>query len=209
MYQALLADARFHRLLLAIDDDIAADCRAAGCGRCGGALHSARFRRKPRGRPAGLSAGLDDAADRRRSFCCAVAGCRKRATPPSLRFLGRKVYLAAVVTLVSAMQHGARAARRHLSDRLGVSRRTVARWREWWLHTFAAGRFWQGAKAAFMPPAQPSRLPASLLDRFAGSAEERLIALLRFLAVPGLASGTTGGASVRTPRGPRSERHAF
>ena len=37
------------------------------------------------------------------SFCCAVDGCRKRATPPSLRFLGRKVYLATVVTLISAM----------------------------------------------------------------------------------------------------------
>lgn len=147
-------------------------------------LHSARFRRKPRGRPA----GLDDADDQRRSFCCAVAGCRKRATPPSLRFLGRKVYLATVVTLVSAMQHRATAARRCLSDHLGVSRRTVARWREWWLRTFAAGRFWKAASAAFMPPIQPSRLPASLLDRFAGSAEERLVALLRFLAP------ITGGA---------------
>jgi hypothetical protein len=184
LYQALLADARFHRLLSAIDDDIAADCRAGGCGRCGGVLHSARFRRKPRGRPA----GLDDGDDQRRSFCCAVAGCRKRATPPSLRFLGRKVYLATVVTLVCAMQHGARAARRCLSDRLGVSRRTVARWREWWLGTFAAGRFWKAASAAFMPPVQPSCLPASLLDRFAGSAEERLVALLRFLAP------ITGGA---------------
>ena len=184
MYQALLADARFHRLLLAIDDDIAADCRAAGCGWCGGVLHSARFRRKPRGRPA----GLDDADDQRRSFCCAVAGCRKRATPPSLRFLGRKVYLATVVTLVCALQHGARSARRRLSDHLGVSRRTVARWREWWLRSFAAGRFWKAASAAFMPPVQPSRLPASLLERFAGSAEERLVALLRFLAP------ITGGA---------------
>ncbi len=184
MYQALLADARFHRLLLAIDDDIAADCRAAGCGRCGGVLHSARFRRKPRGRPA----ALDDVDEQRRSFCCAAAGCRKRAMPPSLRFLGRKVYLATVVTLVCALRHGTRAARRRLSDDLGVSRRTVARWQEWWLRSFAAGRFWNAASAAFMPPVQPSRLPASLLERFAGSAAERLIALLRFLAP------ITGGA---------------
>jgi len=184
LYQALLADARFHRLLLAIDDDIAADCRAAGCGRCGGVLHSARFRRKPRGRPA----ALDDVDEQRRSFCCAAAGCRKRATPPSLRFLGRKVYLATVVTLVCALRHGTRAARRRLSDDLGVSRRTVARWQEWWLRSFAAGRFWNAASAAFMPPVQPSRLPASLLERFAGSAAERLVALLRFLAP------ITGGA---------------
>ena len=107
---------------------------------------------------------------------------------PRCGFLGRKVYLATVVTLVCALQHGARSARRRLSDHLGVSRRTVARWREWWLRSFAAGRFWKAASAAFMPPVQPSRLPASLLERFAGSAEERLVALLRFLAP------ITGGA---------------
>lgn len=185
MYQALLADARFHRLLLDIDHDLAATCRAAGCPRCGGVLHSARFRRKPRGGPDGL--GEDH--EYRFSFCCAAQACRKRATPSSLRFLGRKVYLAAVVTVVSAMQHGARAARRQLSDRLGVSPRTVARWRQWWLHSFAVGRFWTLASAAFMPPADPARLPASLLDRFVGGVEQRLTALLRMLAP------ITGGAS--------------
>jgi hypothetical protein len=98
-----------------------------------------------------------------------------------LRFLGRKVYLAAVVTLVSAMQHGAKAARRQLSDLLGVSRRTVARWRDWWLSVFTAGPFWKMASAAFMPPADPACLPLSLLDRFIGSAEERLLGFLRLL----------------------------
>jgi hypothetical protein len=178
LYQALLADARFHQLLLDIDHDLAAACRAAGCTRCGGVLHSARFRRKPRGRPAGLGEDYDH----RFSFCCAAPACRRRATPSSLRFLGRKVYLATVVTLVSAMQHGARVARRQLSDRLGVSRRTVARWRQWWLRSFAVGRFWKVVSAAFMPPADPARLPASLLDRFGGGVEERLTALLRLLA---------------------------
>lgn len=189
MYQALLADARFHRLLLAIDDDIAAGCRAAGCGRCGGVLHSARFRRKPRGCPA----GLDEAYDQRFSFCCAVPDCRKRATPPSLRFLGRKVYLATVVTLVSAMQHGVTAARlRRLSEVLGIDRRTVARWRQWWLAAFVAGPFWRIAAAAFMPPVDTRALPASLLERFSGAAEARLLALLHFLAP------LTGGAARRS-----------
>ena len=187
MYQALLADARFHRLLLAIDDDLAAGCRAAGCAHCGGVLHAARFRRKPRGRPCGLGDGYDQ----RFSFCCAMRECRKRATPPSLRFLGRKVYLACVVTVVSALQYGATAARlRRLSQALGIDRRTVARWRGWWLQTFAAGRFWRQASAALMPPADPLRLPASLLDRFAGPAAEQLIGALRFLAP------ITGGAAM-------------
>lgn len=117
--------------------------------------------------------------------------CRKRATPPSLRFLGRKVYLACVVTLVSALQHGATAARlRRLSEVLGIDRRTVARWRGWWVSTFAAGPFWRQASAALMPPADPLRLPASLLDRFAGTVEEKLICVLRFL------TPITGGASM-------------
>ena len=38
---------------------------------------------------------------RRFSLCCGREGCRKRATPPSLRFLGRRVYLCAVVLVAS------------------------------------------------------------------------------------------------------------
>ena len=109
-------------------------------------------------------------------------GCRERKTPPSLRFLGRRVYLATMVVLISTMLHGATAPRMtELSQRLGVSRRTVARWREWWRSTFTQSRFWQAARAAFMPPLDPKRLPACLLERFAGSGGEPLLAMLRFL----------------------------
>src|SRR4249920_3425051 len=90
VYQALLADARFHEQLLVFDRDLAASARAARCRLCGGALHSGSYARKPRGGPAGLGQEYAE----RFSFCCAVDGCRKRTTPPSLRFLGRKVYLA-------------------------------------------------------------------------------------------------------------------
>ena len=107
MYQAVLADAKFHEQLLQFDRDIAAGARAAGCTTCGGVLHSARFQRKPRGGPGGLS----EAFGQRFSFCCAVDGCRKRTTPASLRFLGRKVYLATVVTLISAMREPEQAKR--------------------------------------------------------------------------------------------------
>ena len=62
-------------------------------------LHSARYRRKPRGRPAGLG----EEHDWRFSFCCARDGCRTRRTPPSFRFLGRKVYLATMVVLIAIM----------------------------------------------------------------------------------------------------------
>ena len=153
-------------------------------------MHSGNYRRKLRGPLARL---LSDEHCWRFSFCCSLEGCRKRKKPPSLRFLDRKAYLAAMVVLIAAMQHGATAMRvAKLSVMFGVSRRTVARWRTWWLTIFAKSPFWHWARALVMPPVDETCLPASLLERFAGSLEERLIALLRFLAP------LTGGAGVHT-----------
>ena len=178
MYRDLLADTTFHQLLLACDADIAEAARAGRCTLCGGALHSACYARKPRGR----LCRLGPEHDRRLSFCCAVDGCRSRATPPSLRFLGRKVYLGAIVVLVAIMRHGVTASRmERLSQVVGVDRRTVDRWRAWWRGGFTATSFWQVARATFMPPVDRERLPASLLERFTGDDTDRLIALLRFV----------------------------
>jgi hypothetical protein len=191
VYQAVLADAKFHEQLLVFDRDLSATARAARCWRCGGALHSASYDRKPRGgpplgQPGGL--GLDYAE--RFSFCCAMDGCRKRTTPPSLRFLGRRVYLATVVTLISAMQLGTTPSRlARLSVVPGLDRRTLARWRAWWRSTFTDTPFAAVAKAAVATPIDITALPVSLLDRFAGDVSEQLIALLRFLGP------LTGGAS--------------
>jgi hypothetical protein len=175
----LLADATFHELLLVFDQDIAISARREQCLLCRGVLHSARYRRKPRGRPAGLG----EEHDWRFSFCCARDGCRTRRTPSSFRFLGRKVYLAAMVVLIAIMRERATAARmRQLSALVGVSRRTVDRWRRWWRDTLTASPFWQIGRATFMPPVDQDRLPTSLIERFTGSGAERLIALLRFIA---------------------------
>ena len=106
-------------------------------------------------------------------------------------FLGPKVYVASMVVVISAMQDGATAALQKLSQLVGVSRRTIARWRKWWLSVFAASPFWRVAAAVFMPPVDKDRLPASLLERFAGSLQEQLIALLRFLGP------IAGGAAMR------------
>jgi hypothetical protein len=186
VYQAVLADAKFHEQLLVFDRDLAASARTARCWLCGGALHSASYDRKPRGGPGGVGREYAE----RFSFCCAVDGCRKRTTPPSLRFLGRKVYLATVVTLISAMLLGTTPARQaRLSTVPGIDRRTLARWRAWWRSRFTDSRFATIAKAAFMPPLQIASLPVSLLERFAGDIEQKLTGLLRFLGP------LTGGAS--------------
>lgn len=178
LYRDLLADATFHQLLLACDADLADAARAGRCALCGGALHSACYPRKPRGRPCRLG----PEHDRRFSFCCAVDGCRSRATPPTLRFLGRKVYLAAIVVLVAILRHGVTTSRmERLSQAVGVDRRTVERWRRWWRERFTSTPFWRVARATFMPPIDHERVPASLLERFTGDNADRLIALLRFI----------------------------
>jgi len=96
---APLQDPKLYSFLLLIDQDLAAQAQSAGCA-CGGVLHSARYPGKPRGAPRNL---LDQYRSRL-SFCCAA--CRRRTTPESVRYLGRRVYLAAVVLLVSAMRAG-------------------------------------------------------------------------------------------------------
>jgi hypothetical protein len=188
LYQTLLADPKFHRRILDFDRDHAEACRATGCPDCGGTLHTANYLRKPRG----WQIALGEEHDLRFSFCCAVDGCRGRATPPSLRFLGRKVYLATIVTLISAMRNGLTERRLgKLAEAIGVDRRTVARWRIWWLATFTATPFWRARSAELMPPVEGDHLPASLLSRFAGDAAEQLTSFLSFL------SPITGGASMQ------------
>lgn len=159
----LLGDANFYHMLERIDAELAEETRRARCCECNGVLHSARYPRKPRGGPVDLPASYD----RRASYCCAVDGCRTRATPPSVRFLGRRVYLGAVVVLASAMQHGISASRmQRLKELFGASRQTLERWRAWWLETFPLSRFWQSLRGRFMPVVDESSLPSSMFDRF-------------------------------------------
>ena len=128
MCHHFLSDPSFYKYLLHIDQDIASNVQAAGCS-CGGVLHSACYPRKPRG----VRSALDETYDYRLSFCCANDDCRRRTTPPSVRFLGRKVYLGVIVILISAMQHGLSVKRRErLIEQLDIPSQTLYRWRQWW-----------------------------------------------------------------------------
>ena len=178
LYAKILADIRFHDLLLDCDRDLADERQRQCCANCGARLDVANFNRKPRGRP--LKLGREH--DRRFSFCCRRDGCRSRATPPSLRFLGRRVYVATIVVLIAILQSGASAARiERLAAVVPVPPRTIARWRRWWRDKFTTTPFWQIARAGFMPPVIADTLPGALLKRFSGDERDRLIALLRFI----------------------------
>lgn len=179
MAESLLSDALFYQLLARFDQDLAEETRRKSCP-CGGVLHAAHYPRKPRGVPAEAEA----AYCRRASFCCSRKGiCRRRVTPPSLRFLGRRVYVSVVVILVSAMRGGITARRAAaLKVHLDISVRTLRRWRAWWQETFPNTPFWKAQGTRLIPPVDVHGLPGSLLDRFLGSSPRaRLTQLLRFL----------------------------
>jgi hypothetical protein len=174
----LFGDARLYLALQQFDHDLCDERRAAGC-ECGGPLHSADYPRKPRGSPSKLPAGYE----RRLSLCCGREGCRCRATPASVRFLGRRVYVGAVFVLASAMRHGLSAERvAELRRLIGASRRTLEQWRRWWLEIFVTTPWWRAARGRLASPVEAARLPASLLERFAGPPMEQLVAALKFLS---------------------------
>ena len=118
----ILRNARLHALLLNIDHDLASQWRERGCPKCGQKLHCADFPRKPRGCPASAR----EIYAKRLSFDCSP--CRKRATPPSARFIERRLYVAAVLALVCPRGP---AHRSWLCEKLKVSPNTVKRWRRW------------------------------------------------------------------------------
>lgn len=175
--QCYLADQHLHQLFEKVDSDIAEKVRQRGCLHCPGKLHRADYERKPRGGPESTDEIYRD------SFCCGKEGCRKRHTPPSVRFLGRKVYWGIAVVLVSAMQQGLKPERVGiLRAHLGVDRRTLERWRQWWLKTFVQSPFWRAARARFMPLICELTLPASLCETFGVERRDRLLDLLKFLS---------------------------
>ena len=193
MCHALLHDPNFLGLLLRIDHDLAAQTRTDGCP-CGGPLHRADYPRKPRGCPRSMR---DDYSSRL-SFCCAA--CRTRSTPLSVRFLGRRVYLALAVVLVSASRTGSTATGVHLGAELGaelgVGRQTLARWQAWWTEQFPLTPLWRATCARFMPPADVLGFPAALLERFGGSPADSLVRLLVFLSPVTLRGGGAAAARV-------------
>jgi hypothetical protein len=180
MCHAFISNSRFYQFLFHIDQEMADEIRLEGCAHCGGTLHVACYPRKPRG----IRCALDETYETRLSFCCARDGCRRRCTPPSVRFLGRKVYLGVIVILVTALEHGLSTKRRkQLIEKLDLYPQTLARWRRWWRTIFPASRCWQFNKGHFIPPVDIRQLPGALLGRLDGrDLMHRVCQLLRLLA---------------------------
>jgi hypothetical protein len=142
----------------------------------------ASYRRKSRGLPEGLGPEHEV----RESFCCAKEGCRRRATPLSVRFLGRRVYVSVVVIIASAVAGGVTKARVELlrgMTRCPLARSTVESWVRWWRETLPRTRLWQGLRGLWRAPVDLGRMPLSALEAFEGKGpEEAMVGLLRVLA---------------------------
>lgn len=99
----------------------------------------------------------------------------------SVRFLGRRVYLAVAVVIASVQRAGASAAASQLAQTLSVPVRTLERWRRWWQVQFPLTALWRAACGRFMPPVATGDLPASARERFAGTSAQSMRHFLMFL----------------------------
>ncbi len=177
MYHSLLTDTRFHNSLFDLDRLIAEQVRHEQCRFCHGNLHQSHFPRKPRGVPE------DTVPDYfiRFSYCCGTEGCRKRLTPPSMRFLSRKVYSSVVIILIFLLKPETDDSRiETINVLLGttLSVETLRRWRHFWIKDMPQTQTW---KRLPIHQSHSQALPVSLLALFEKSAKQALIMGLKLI----------------------------
>lgn len=180
MVQQLTLDREFFAFLEQEDGRIAEQVAAAGCPECGGPLHRSDYERKPRG---ALLAPEGESSIERFSLCCGREGCRKRATPPSLRFLGRRVYLEAVVVMASVVAQAVGTVKTAEAPKraTGVPARTRRRWLAWWQGAFVSTEVFVALRAHLIG-VEIERLPSSILERLAGPIVEQLRTMATLMA---------------------------
>ena len=177
MYHPLLTDARFHNSLFDLDRLIAEQVQQAQCRLCHGNLHQSHFPRKPRGVPE----GTDSDYTIRFSYCCGREGCRKRFTPPSMRFLSRKVYSSVVIILIFLLKPETDESRiETINTLLGttLSVETLRRWRQFWTKDVPQTHTW---KRLALCSAHAQNLPVSLLTLFEQTGKQALIMGLKLI----------------------------
>ena len=193
MSHFLVSDPTLFSSLVDFDAELAEETLAKGCPHCKASFrfHQSHYPRKPRGIDPDHRATFSF----RFSFCC--ASCRRRVTTPTLRFLGRKVYIGLVVILASCCEGRITAWFSRIAAQTGIALRTLWRWRTFWTKTFPRSAFWSEALGRLMPPPDRAFLPQSLLECFLAGENEGRIALLRFLSPITTSPGISGHEGLR------------
>lgn len=184
MLPDLLRDISLFRVLHQIDQDLAEECRQAGCPFCRGPLHYGSYFRKPRGGPE----DIPEEYKKRLSLCCAREECRRRVLPPSCLFMGRKVYWQAVI-LVAMTLHQRRPsgfAVNRLVRMFSIPRNTLVRWIQYFRAVFPINAQWQRLRGRVNAIVSNQDLPGNLVEHFlthSSPPSTGLLDCLRFLAL--------------------------
>jgi len=168
MFCQLVFGREFFAALEREDLEITERVAAARCPICMGRLDRSDYDRKPRG---ALIAPEGEGVLLRFSLCCAREGCRKRATPPSLRFLGRRVYLGVVVIVAAIVAQAIEVAQAQRVT--GVPARTAQRWLGWWCGPFVTTEVFVAVCARLVGVAVDA-LPTSIVEKLPGSLTEKV-----------------------------------
>lgn len=160
----------FFQALYKSDLEIANEFRKNGrCRHCHGTrLRRSNYRRKARGLPPGLSKEVQALFDFRFSFLCNL--CNRRTTPPSLRFLGRKVYVAFAIVWISKLVEETQTFWwKNQKDLFGefISKLTIKRWIKWWLGPIWRSNFWKLLRGQLVGEIEWPRLIVGVWNSFA------------------------------------------
>lgn len=163
-------DPVFFQSLCELDLALVAKLKARRCPHCGAPLDVANYPRKPR--------GLWEGHAIRFSLCCRREGCRHRLTPPSLRFLGRKIYVGWVVILAIDFY-------KDIGLSYRICRRTLSRWRGLWKDLLAeCSPFlrWIRAQGLLPPGCKIGESPRGILGAIGFPAEPSWIPALKLFS---------------------------
>ncbi|MCB9598635.1 MAG: hypothetical protein H6719_38320 [Sandaracinaceae bacterium] len=159
--------ARLHEL----DLELLVAVQRRGCRDCcGGRLDRADFSRKVRG----VSESAERYFETRFALCCSREGCRRRTLPPSLRFLGRRVFAAVAIVAACVAEQ---------AHRRWQEARRIRRWLAWWREDFGGGPRLLELRGRLAVPIDRDALPGSLLAAVQGpTPADRLVRLLALVA---------------------------
>lgn len=169
----LFHSAKFFSFLFGLDQEAAKRAKEKRCPICGGQLDAAKYSR--------VINGIEEMPNKHEllvfSMCC--RHCRKRVTPPTLRFSGRKQHTKGVMLLAHVLKRGATQRRIiELSKLLGASERTIRGWIRLWRAKVGDSSWWRDLKSRDLTAGTPEdALERMLLS--AGSCFDSLAAILR------------------------------